>query len=152
MFLVDPICPECLRGLADMDRDLLSQLPSSARVKVYVVHEPVIGGASKDIPGAAALLHTNLVRHYWNLSGEFGRLVSEAYGLRKGDHALYAWDVWMIYPPDAVWTGSEPPRPQRLMHQLSGLMGNPSFPYLDSKAFAKEVRSLLAAMPAGKSE
>jgi hypothetical protein len=147
MFLVDPICPGCLRGLADMERDLLSQLPSSARVKVYVVHEPVIGATSKDVPGAASLLHTTLARHYWNPSGAFGRHVSEALGLRKGDRPVYAWDVWMIYPPDAVWADAAPPHPQRLMHQLWELTGNLDFPFLDSKAFAKEVRSLVAAMP-----
>lgn len=53
----------------------------------------------------------------------------------------------MIYPPDAVWTDAAPPHPQRLMHQLWDLRGDPSFPFLDSKEFAKEVRSLLAAMP-----
>jgi hypothetical protein len=147
MFLVDPICPGCLRGLADMDRDLLSQLPNSARVKVYVVHEPVLGATSKDIPGAASLLHTTLARHYWNPSGAFGRHVSNALGLRKGDRPVYAWDVWMIYPPDVVWTDAAPPHPQRLMHQLWDLTGNPNFPFLDSKAFTKEVRSLVAAMP-----
>ena len=147
MFLVDPICPGCLRGLADMDRDLLSQLPSSARVKVYVVHEPVIGATSKDVPGAASLLHTTVARHYWNPSGAFGRHVSDALGLRKGDRPVYAWDVWMIYPPDAVRTDAAPPHPRRLMHQLWDLTGNANFPFLDSKAFAKEVRSLLAAMP-----
>ena len=147
MFLVDPICPGCLRGLADMDRDLLSQLPSSARVKVYVVHEPVIGATSKDVPGAAGLLHTTLARHYWNPSGAFGRHVSDALGLRKGDRPVHAWDVWMIYSPDAVWTDAAPPHPQRLMHQLWDLTSNPNFPFLDSKTFAKEVRSLIAAMP-----
>ena len=43
MLLVDPICPECLRGLADMGDDVLAKLPKDTRIKVYVVHEPVIG-------------------------------------------------------------------------------------------------------------
>ena len=44
MLVVDPRCPECLRGLADMGDDVLTKLPKDARIKVYVVHEPVIGG------------------------------------------------------------------------------------------------------------
>lgn len=66
MLLVDPRCPECLRGMADMGDDVLAKLSKDARIKVYVVHEPVIGGRDKDIPAAAELLHTTLARHYWN--------------------------------------------------------------------------------------
>ncbi|MGH6876855.1 MAG: hypothetical protein ACREHV_05675, partial [Rhizomicrobium sp.] len=72
MFLVDPICPDCLRGLADMGDDLLSTLPRDARLNVYVVYEPVIGGTAKDIPAAAALLKTSLAHNYWNPTGDFG--------------------------------------------------------------------------------
>ena len=73
LFVVDPICPGCLRGLADMGDDVLAKLPKDARIKVYVVHDPVIGGTDKDIPAAAELLHTTLARHYWDPSGDFGR-------------------------------------------------------------------------------
>lgn len=144
MFLVDPTCPDCLRGLADMENDVFAKLPKGARVKAYIVHEPVIGGSDKDIPVAAELLHTTLVRHYWNPTGDFGRQMSNTLELRHGDRPVYAWDVWMIYPPDAVWTGKTPPRPIWLMHQLAGLLGNPKFPFLDSKVFAAKVTMALA--------
>ena len=84
MLLVDPRCPECLRGLADTGDAVLAKLPSGARIKVYVVHEPVIGGTDKDIPAAADLLHTTLARHYWNSSGDFGRQMSQVLGLLHG--------------------------------------------------------------------
>ena len=80
LLLVDPICPECLRGLADMGDDVLAKLPKDAHIKVYVVHEPVIGGNDKDIPAAAELLHTALARHYWNPTGDFGRQMSQVLG------------------------------------------------------------------------
>jgi 2-haloacid dehalogenase len=35
MLLVDPRCPECLRGLADMGDDVLAKLPKGARIKGY---------------------------------------------------------------------------------------------------------------------
>jgi hypothetical protein len=61
---------------------------------------------------------------------------------------VYAWDVWLIYGPEATWDGALPPRPQRLMHQLRALQGSTEFPHLDSDVFAQEVHQLLAQIPA----
>jgi len=144
MLLVDPRCPECLRGLADVGEDVLPKLPNGARIKIYVVHEPVIGGSDKDIPAAAELLHTTLARHYWNPTGDFGRQMSRVLGLLHGSRPVYAWDVYMIYPPSAVWNRQDPPQPSYLMHQLPGL-DNQKFPLWDAKIFAREVNQTLAA-------
>lgn len=144
MFLVDPICPGCLRGLADMDDDVLANLPKGARVKVYVVYEPVIGGKDTNIREAAELLHTTQARHYWNPTGDFGRQMSRTLGYWNGSRWVYAWDTWMIYSPDAMWTGANPPQPAFLMHQLEGLQGNQKFPFLDSKVFAAKVNAMVA--------
>lgn len=145
MFLVDPICPGCLRGLADMGDDVLATLPKGASVKVYVVYEPVIGGKESNIPEAADLLHTTRARHYWNPTGDFGRQMSHALGCWSGSRWVYAWDTWMIYAPDVAWTGANPPEPAFLMHQLQGLQGNPRFPFLDSRVFAAKVDAMIAA-------
>jgi hypothetical protein len=144
MLLVDPRCPECLRGLADMGDDVLAKLPKGAQIKVYVVHEPVIGGSDKDIPAAAGLLHTTLARHYWNPTGDFGRQMTQVLGLLHGSKPVYAWDIYMIYPPNAVWSGSDPPEPLYLMHQLPGL-DNQMFPPWDAKVFARKVSDALTA-------
>ena len=40
LFVVDPICPGCLRGLDDMNRDLLAAT-RDPRLVTFVVHEPV---------------------------------------------------------------------------------------------------------------
>jgi hypothetical protein len=144
MLLVDPRCPECLRGLADTGDDVLAKLPTGARIKVYVVHEPVIGGTDKDIPAAAELLHTTLARHYWNPTGDFGRQMSQVLGLLHGSRQVYAWDIYMIYPPKIVWSDQDPPQPSFMMHQLPGL-DNQKFPPWDAKVFARKVNETLAA-------
>jgi hypothetical protein len=144
LLVVDPRCPECLRGLADTGDDVLAILPKGARIKVYVVHEPVIGGTDRDIPAAAELLRTTLARHYWNPTGDFGRQMSRVLGLLHGSRPVYAWDIYMIYPPNAVWSGPDPPQPAYLMHQLSGL-DNQKFPPWDGKVFAMKVNETLAA-------
>jgi len=159
LFVVDPICPGCLRGLDDMNRDLLATT-RNPRLVAFVVHEPVLGAArvapwlrttaSHDVPAAAALLHSPYVHHYWSANGEFGRLLSDSVDL-KGPHGrVYAWDVWLLYGPEATWSGRGPPRPLLLMHQLSGLRGRTEFPHLDSRVFAERALNLLAHLPAGE--
>ncbi|HEX3398628.1 MAG TPA: hypothetical protein VHS76_18120 [Steroidobacteraceae bacterium] len=142
MFLVDPRCPECLRGLEDMGQDVLAALPKNARIKVYVVNEPVIGGTTNDIPAAAELLHATLARQYWNPSGNFGREMSKTLNYWNGHRWVYAWDTWLIYPADATWEGPSPPQPAFLMHQLGGL-DNAKFPFLDTKVFAVKAAAML---------
>lgn len=156
LFVVDPICPTCLRGLDDMNRDLLESTVDP-RLQTFVVHEPVLGTAraapwsraaiGPDIPNAAQLLHNPHVQHYWNASGAFGQLLSQAVGLKNSEHPVYAWDVWLIYGPEATWEGVNPPRPRLLMNQLGALRGSTEFPHLDSHVFAQQVRALLAQLP-----
>lgn len=143
VFLVDPICPECLRGLADMGDDLLANLSSSAPVKVYVVFEPVIGGQAKDIPAAAALLRWPPSKLYWNPAGDFGRQMSHVLHYWNGHEWVYAWDTYLIYRPDAIWSAATPPEPAFLMHQLGGLPHTPQFPHLDARAFAAQVHGMM---------
>lgn len=144
MFLVDPTCPGCLRGLADMGDDLLARLPQDAHVKVYVVFEPVIGGQARNIAAAAALLKSSTPRLYWNPTGDFGRQMSHVLGYWNGKRWVYAWDTWLIYSAQATWNGKAPPKPVFLMHQLEGLWRDPGFPHLDTRVFAAKVHAMLA--------
>lgn len=110
LFVVDPICPGRLRGLQDMNRDLLSGT-ADPRLQVFIVHEPVLGVArhvpwlriagGRDVPKAAQLIQSPNVHHYWNPSGAFGRLLSKGVGLKNGDRQVYAWDLWLLYDPQA---------------------------------------------------
>ncbi|MGH7947142.1 MAG: hypothetical protein ACREF9_19370 [Opitutaceae bacterium] len=142
LFVVDPICPGCLRGLDDVNRDLLAET-DDPRLQTFVVHVPVLGAEAKDIAPAAKLLRNSRIHHYWNPSGAFGRQLAEAVEFKRGDELVYAWDVWLIYGPEAAWDEALPPKPQRLMHQLRAFAGSTVFPRLDSEGFAREVRQLL---------
>lgn len=155
LFVIDPICPTCLRGLADLDRSLLAGT-ADPRLVTFVVHEPVLGAArfapwsrttaAHDVPAAARLLHNPNVRHYWNPSGAFGRLLSSAVDLTDGERPVYAWDVWLLYGPEARWTGVGPPKPELLMQQLGALRGSKAFPHLDRELFAERARGLLGTL------
>jgi hypothetical protein len=157
LFVVDPICPGCLRGLADMNRDLLKDT-QDPRLQTFVVYEPVLGVAryvpwfriagGQDVPKAEQLLENPNIEAYWNPSGTFGRLLSHAVSLKNADGPVYAWDVWLLYGPDTKWEGNDPPRPLLLMHQLSALNRSNEFSHLDSRLFGQRVRALLAQLPA----
>jgi hypothetical protein len=144
LFVVDPICPGCLRGLDDMNKDLLSKT-NDPRLQTFVVHVPRMNPPPKetDVREAAKLLRNDYVHHYWNPSGSFGRELSNGLGLRVDGKDVYAWDVWLVYGPDTVWDGELPPKPEYLMHQLWDL-GSTDFPRFDSKVFAQKVHQLLA--------
>jgi hypothetical protein len=146
LFVVDPICPGCLRGLDDLNRSLLSKV-DDARLQTFAVHVPVLGAKAKDVSPAAELLENIHVRHYWQESGEFGRALAKAVNLRHDDELVYAWDVWLIYGPEATWGDELPPRPRLLMHQLRALQDSKEFPRLDSVLFAQQARNLLAKLP-----
>jgi hypothetical protein len=142
LFVVDPICPTCLLGISSIDAALLSKT-NDPRLQIFIVHVPVIGAKAESVPHAFQLLHNPNVHHYWNQSGNFGRQVSAALQLKRDGKSAYAWDVWMIYPTDAVWDVA-PPAPSVFMHQLPGLSKSQ---FLDADVFGAKARALLAAVP-----
>jgi hypothetical protein len=145
LFVVDPICPGCLRGLDDMNKDLLSRT-NDPRLQTFVVHVPRLSPppTEEDVPEAATLLRNDHVHHYWNPSGSFGRELSAALELKVEGEDVYAWDVWLVFGPDAVWDGDHPPKPEYFMHPLWAL-GGTDLPRFDSKVFAERAHRLLAA-------
>jgi len=57
-----------------------------------------------------------------------------------------AWDVYLLYGPEARWVGDVPPKPVYWMHQLGSPTGSSiPGPFLDTSAFAAHANALLAA-------
>jgi hypothetical protein len=50
-----------------------------------------------------------------------------------------AWDVYLLYGPNARWDTAQPPPPQSWMHQLPGV----DHPTLDGATLARQVRTQL---------
>lgn len=146
LFLVDPICPGCLRGMDDVNRALLAGT-RDPHLQTFVVYESVLGGKAGDIPAAAKLLHNTHVHAYWDPSGGFGREVTRSLGLQHQGKPVYAWDVWMIYAADTVMPQQGVPPPTLFMHQLAELMGQPGRPFLDADVYAATAHTLLAHLP-----
>jgi hypothetical protein len=106
----------------------------------------VLGATEADAANTCGLAHNEHVVHYWDPNQEMGTLFSKAENMKKGDELVYAWDVWLVYAPDAKWTGAEPPKGAFVMHQLKDLMKRPEFPFLNAPAFRTEVDKQLRAV------
>lgn len=134
LFIAGPSCGPCLRGLMELNEALGADLLSDERLRTLVVHVPTLGAEQHHAERAAQLLHGGNVTHYWDPSGKSGEAVMQALGIAP----IYAWDVWLIYPPGGTWDASAPPAPARWMHQLGQL---PRETRLNPEAFAADVRA-----------
>ena len=88
-----------------------------------------------DVPAAMKVLDGPRVTHYWNESGDLGNDFSEVLDIV----GTYAWDVWLIYPPDTLWANRLAPEPDYWMHQLRVDRGH----FFDAPAFAAETSRLI---------
>lgn len=138
LFLAGPSCGACLRALIELNDALGADLLGNERLAVFNVYVPTLGAAEHHARRAAQLMRGKSVSHYWDPGGKSGDAVQEALQIDQ-----YAWDVWLIYGPDATWENEAPPAPATWMHQLHGL---PNERRLDAEALAADVRKRLGQL------
>lgn len=98
-----------------------------------MVWTPELGAEETHVSGASRLIDDARVTHYWDP----GQLAGSAFQDLLGTPAP-AWDVWMLFGPDANW-GDRAPPPDWWEHQLGGL---PSERRLDFDRFAEKALGL----------
>lgn len=143
LFLSGPTCGICLRGLNDLNTELLGG-NTDPRLQTLVVHQPTLDANETDARNSTVLIDNPHTRHYWEDTGVIGRLYQDVM-----DIDFYAWDMWFIYGPQARWEGKNPPKPDYWMHQLGPLPGDK---YLDAEVFAARANEMLADLPPADSE
>ncbi len=87
----------------------------------------------RTVPDATKLLPDKRVIHYWDGEKKLGEAYKSVLGIDQT-----AWDVYLLYPPDAEWK-EQPPKPSFWMHQLGVEEGQK----LDGEILASEVKKLL---------
>jgi hypothetical protein len=111
----------------------------SKDLRNYVVWVPKLGGTSKHVPDATRVVADARASHYWDELGVTIRAYTAVLGLSED-----AWDIYMIYGPEARWEGEVPPKPAYWMHQLgSARRPRVDGPYLDAAVFANKAGELL---------
>jgi len=100
----------------------------------------MLGGKKKHVPDATRIIPDPRAIHYWDEPGATIRGYTKTLNLPEP-----AWDIYMIYGPEAKWEGDVPPKPAYWMHQL-GSKGKERVdrPYLDPGVFAKKLGEMLA--------
>ncbi len=137
LMLLSPTCPMCVGGASVIQTKVLDAV-KNPDVRAYAVWVPILDSDGESTVGKASTrLHDARVSRYWDGKGEFVK--SFARVLSLGDRP--AWDVYMLYGPEAEWT-AEPPTPRSWMHQLQGL--DPAR-RLDGATFAAELTALVAS-------
>lgn len=122
LFIVGPSCGGCLRGLDDVNRELVGRIQADKRFHTFVVHVPALMATAADVPEAMKLMLGPNVSHYWDGDARsafaYGGVLDIYEDAKKGD-AIFAWDVWLAYAPGQTWDDdSKPPAPTFWRHQL----------------------------------
>ena len=145
LFLSGPTCGICLRGMADLNDAFLAASQADDRLVTFVVHVPTMGAKEYNAAESIALLEGPRIHHYWEESGIIGQHFTEVM-----DVAMYVWDFWAIYGPEARWEGMLPPKPAYYEHQLGVtsrmFRGFPKERVLNAERFAEKTSEYLEAV------
>lgn len=111
---------------------------------MYLVWVPMFRGMERDVPKASREMPGPRVSHYWDGESVLGKGYRKTLGLSED-----AWDIFLLYGPDAKWDGETPPAPDFWMHQL-GSPRRPRLagPYLDADVFLQKVEALFSRQSA----
>jgi len=114
---------------------------NSAEIAVYVVWSPQLGAQEKHAGDATELVPDKRARHYWDGDMVIGSQFQELKHPDGTDLSLGspAWDVWMLFAPDARWEVPGAPEPAWWEHQLGGM---PEDIRLDPERFAAKAAQL----------
>jgi hypothetical protein len=103
-------------------------------VAVYVVWSSQRGAREENVDGGTTLIPDHRVRHFWDPALHVGSAFAPVIGT-----GAPAWDVWMLFGPDATWPASGVPTPAWWEDQLGGL---PPDRHLTPKRFAAKAAAL----------
>ncbi len=101
-----------------------------------------VGGlwtSERDIRYASGRFLDPRAAHFWDAKKALTKSWRRTLGLDQDP-----WDVYLLYGPQARWTGADPPRPDFWMQML----GVPQAPVFDAETFSDRARGMLALLPA----
>jgi hypothetical protein len=123
----------CLGGASQVAANVFNPNPDP-RLRAMVVW---VGGAwitDRDIRYASTRFLDPRAAHLWDSRGALTKAYRRT--LKVPDDP---WDVYLVYGPQARWTGADPPVPDYWMQML----GFPQAPLFDPAEFGNRVRGML---------
>jgi hypothetical protein len=120
-----------------MHREVLSRYPDPA-LRVYMVWVPKLRGLERDVASATTQYPEARALHFWDAPSALVTGYRDTLRLSED-----AWDIFLLYGPDARWDAGPPPAPAYWAHQL-GTPGKPRVngPWLEGRAFLEQLRIL----------
>lgn len=135
LMLLSPTCPMCVGGASVVQTKVLAVV-KDPDVRAYAVWVPILESDTVSTVGkATTILPDARVSRYWDATGELVKAYAPVLSLGERP----AWDVYLLYGPDAEWK-AEPPTPTAWMHQLQGLDASRQ---LDGAKLAVELQTLV---------
>ncbi len=108
---------ECLEGTWAVQRSIIRDFPGApVRVSCVWIDMLTYDGQAAASLAADKMDRDPRVRHFYDARRLCGQTVARSLGAETGK---IAWDVYLLYGADAVWTGDLPPMPLDWVHQLS---------------------------------
>jgi len=123
-----------------MQREVLSKYPDPD-LRVYMVWVPKLRGLERDVASATTQYPDVRAMHFWDAPSVLVRGYRDTLKLPED-----AWDVFLLYGPDARWDDARPPVPEYWAHQL-GTAAKPRVngPWLSGREFFERLTSLRAS-------
>ena len=115
------------------------------RVRVYVIWDPIYGG---DFDGEAKKLSCGFRDSRVSYFKDPDSLAGKQWEPVLNTQREVAWDVYLLYGPDAQWE-RELPKPNYWMHQLFGVT---SAPFMNTQKLTEELKGMLAKIQQKKTE
>lgn len=122
---------------------MLAKIPDT-ELALHTVWVPMSGGTARHVRKARKRVDDPRGQHWWDEGGVAMAAWDRTLGLGRD-----AWDVYLVYGPDATWTAGDPPKPDFWMHQLWAPDDQPiAAPMLDTEVLSGElVARVEAARP-----
>lgn len=137
VLLLSPACELCRVGARLTQRFALEPIDGDG-LRVYVVWLPMSGDEDSEAGAARATEDVTdpRARHFWAAGEDIAWAFSEPLGLEEEP----AWDVFLVYGPDASWEDGAPPEPAFYMHRNNELPDHLRF---DGHVLADAIRTTL---------
>lgn len=136
VFLASPTCGICLRGVAELQEDMLETIDAEDLV-VYVVWSSQLGAQERHVAPAMRLIPDSRTVHYWDPDQVLGIAYQPVFSVPAP-----VWDYWLLYERDTEWKAGGVPEPAWWEYQ-GRAAGRPAELILDSERFADKTRELL---------
>ncbi len=137
LMLVSPTCGGCLRGADQIQKRVLSKI-DSPDLSAYAVWVPANGARERHLPPVLNLVTDSRATEYWDeydVVEEWYREMLEFDGPCAG--------VFLVYGPEARWSGDSPPEPDYWEDAHSDLRVEYLAPQLNAKRIARIVAESL---------